>query len=251
MQILREIVLDTETTGLELKNGHRIIEIGCVELIDRKRTGRFFHKYVNPEREIDDGAFAVHGISRAFLANYPMFPQIAHELQDFLRGGMLVIHNASFDVKFLNHEFAALGIPLLQKDGVIDTLSMARKKFPGSPASLDALCRRFNISLQEREKHGALLDAELLASVYMMMNKAVQKRMVFGVRANQPLAEEQITDGYVSFAQSKHQDIEHKSKNNGEPKLPRHFELSPEEREQHEELINKIRNSIWQHITNE
>jgi len=164
---MREIVLDTETTGLDPASGHRIVEIGCVELFNHVATGRVFHRYINPERDMPDEAFAVHGLSEEFLSDQPLFAQIADELIDFLEDSRLVIHNAEFDMKFLNWELTLLQRPVLPKDRALDTVAMARKRFPGSPASLDALCKRFAIDNSARSKHGALLDAELLAEVYL------------------------------------------------------------------------------------
>lgn len=169
---MRQIVLDTETTGLEPKEGHRIIEVGCVELIDRKLTGRHFHYYINPERDIDAGAVAVHGLSREFLADKPCFRDIVDELWEYLKGAELVIHNAAFDMGFLNHELRLLkrGYPPLEEVcTVLDTLALAKKKHPGQRNNLDALCKRYGVNNQHRELHGALLDAEILAEVYLTM----------------------------------------------------------------------------------
>jgi DNA polymerase III subunit epsilon len=169
---MRQIVLDTETTGLEPEQGHRIIEIGAVELIDRKPTRRHFHRYVNPQREIDDGALAVHGITQAFLADKPAFSDIADEFLTFIAGAELIIHNAPFDVSFLDYEFARLSRPHRRIEeicSVVDTLALARHKHPGQKNSLDALCRRYGVDNSQRDLHGALLDAEILADVYLMM----------------------------------------------------------------------------------
>jgi DNA polymerase III subunit epsilon len=169
---LRQIVLDTETTGLEVQLGHRIIEIGAVEIVDRKLTGRHFHKYVNPNRDIDDGAFQVHGISRTFLADKPIFADVAAEFLDFIRDAELVIHNAPFDVAFLEAELALLGHEagsLRAMCRITDSLALARHKHPGQKNSLDALCRRYLVDNSARDLHGALLDAEILADVYLAM----------------------------------------------------------------------------------
>ena len=163
----REIVLDTETTGIDPADGHRIIEIGCIELFNHLPTGRTYHQYINPEREVDAGAIAVHGIKNEFLADKPVFAEIVGEFLDFIKDATLVIHNAEFDIKFLNSEIKPFGFPPLKLAEAVDTLLIARKKYPGSPANLDALCRRFNIDLSSRELHGALLDAQLLAEVYI------------------------------------------------------------------------------------
>lgn len=164
---MREIVLDTETTGLEPLEGHRIVEIGGVELFNHLPTGRTYHQYINPTRDMPDEAFAVHGISAEFLADKPVFARIGQEFLDFVGDAKLVIHNAAFDMKFLNAELGWAGLPLLSDHQAVDTLLIARKRFPGSPASLDALCRRFGIDNSAREKHGALLDSEILAEVYL------------------------------------------------------------------------------------
>ena len=169
---MRQVVLDTETTGLEVELGHRILEIGCVELIDRKLTRRHFHHYINPEREIDEGALAVHGITRQFLADKPVFSDVWSGLLEFVQGAELVIHNASFDVAFVNQEMklmsSKLGV-LTDYCSVIDSLDIARNKHPGQKNNLDALCKRYNIDNSQRDLHGALLDAEILADVYLLM----------------------------------------------------------------------------------
>ncbi len=168
---MRQIVLDTETTGLEVAKGHRIIEIGGVELSNRKFTGRQFHKFVNPDREIDDGAFEVHGITSQFLADKPRFAGIADELLDFIRGAELIIHNAPFDVSFLDYEFSQLNTRVKVRDlcTVTDSLALARHKHPGQKNNLDSLCRRYAVDISARTLHGALLDAEILADVYLLM----------------------------------------------------------------------------------
>ena len=169
---MRQIVLDTETTGLEISQGHRIIEIGCVELIDRRLTGNHYHVYINPEREIDQGAIEVHGITNEFLADKPVFAGIAREFLDYIKGAELIIHNAAFDVGFIDHEFSMLeNAPGATEDycQIIDTLILARKKHPGQRNSLDALCKRYGVDNSQRELHGALLDSEILADVYLLM----------------------------------------------------------------------------------
>jgi DNA polymerase-3 subunit epsilon len=163
----RAIVLDTETTGLDPRSGHRLIEVGCIELDDYIPTGKTFHKYVHPERDIDADAERVHGISLAMLADKPKFAEICDELLDFVSDAPLVAHNAPFDRGFINHELERAGREGLHESRWIDTLKLAQKRFPGMYNSLDALCKRFKISLAERDKHGALLDARLLASVYL------------------------------------------------------------------------------------
>ena len=169
---MRQVVLDTETTGLDPTQGHRVIEIGCVEIENRRLTGRHFHCYINPDREIDEGALAVHGISAEFLADKPRFAQISEDFLRFVSGAELVIHNAPFDVGFLNAELALLqtGSTMLEQHcSIVDTLVMARKKHPGQRNSLDALCKRYEVDNSQRELHGALLDAEILADVYLRM----------------------------------------------------------------------------------
>lgn len=163
----REIVLDTETTGLDPASGHRVIEIGCVELMGRIRSGKSFHCYLNPERDVPAEAYAVHGIASEFLRDKPLFAAVADDFLEFLQDSPLVIHNAAFDMKFVNYELQQCSRPLLPFERAIDTVQIARRLFPGAPASLDALCKRFNIDLSGRAKHGALLDAELLSDVYL------------------------------------------------------------------------------------
>ena len=169
---MRQIVLDTETTGLSINHGHRIIEVGCVELVNRRLTGREFHRFLNPDRDIDEGAEAVHGISRADLETAPRFPEVVDELLEFLKDAELVIHNASFDVGFIEHELKLMkhDTPkITQHATVLDTLSLARKMHPGQRNSLDALCKRYAVDASKRDVHGALIDAELLARVYLAM----------------------------------------------------------------------------------
>ncbi|HUZ75416.1 MAG TPA: DNA polymerase III subunit epsilon [Stellaceae bacterium] len=163
---MREIVLDTETTGLDPDEGHRIVEVACVELMNHLPTGRYFHRYVNPEREVAPEAVAIHGLSDAILAQHPPFAAMADEFLAFIADTPLVIHNAEFDLRFLNAELKRLARPAIAA-AVVDTLALAKRRFPGSPASLDALCRRFAIDLSARDKHAARLDCELLAAVYL------------------------------------------------------------------------------------
>ncbi len=168
---MRQIVLDTETTGLEPRAGHRIIEIGAVEIEKRRLTGRHYHQYINPEREIDEGAQEVHGISLESLQDKPLFADIAEEFVEFVRGAELVIHNAPFDVGFLDNELALLGHSVRINDicSVVDSLVLARQKHPGQKNNLDALCKRYDVDNSQRDLHGALLDAEILADVYLVM----------------------------------------------------------------------------------
>jgi len=180
MSELRQVMLDTETTGLEWRQGDRVIEIGCVELLNRKLTGQRFHRYLNPERAIAAGAQAVHGLSDEFLADKPKFAEIADELLEFIAGAELVIHNAPFDVGFLDNELALLGREPLKTacDTITDTLRMARDLRPGKKNSLDALCSEFGVDNSGRQLHGALLDAELLAEVFLAMTRGQESLMI-------------------------------------------------------------------------
>ncbi|MFS2027850.1 DNA polymerase III subunit epsilon [Massilia sp. GER05] len=170
---MRQIVLDTETTGLNPRTGDRIIEVGCVEIFNRKLTGNNFHRYINPERDSDEAALAVHGLTTEFLSDKPKFHEIAHELREFVQGAEIIIHNAPFDLAFLNHEFERMGLPPFVEhcSNVIDTLVHAKELHPGKRNSLDALCDRYGISNAHRKLHGALLDSELLADVYLAMTR--------------------------------------------------------------------------------
>lgn len=191
---MREIVLDTETTGFEPSEGHRIVEIGAVELFNHLPTGKTYHQYINPERMMPKEAFDVHGLGDDFLRDKPVFRAIGQAFLDFVGDAKLVIHNAAFDMKFLNAELKAAGFALLPTNQAIDTLMIARSKFPGSPASLDALCRRFGVDNSAREKHGALLDSEILAEVYLELVGGRQPDFVLaqgnrsGQQANSSLA---------------------------------------------------------------
>lgn len=224
---MREIVLDTETTGLDPASGHRIVEIGCVELINHIRTGNYFHTYLNPEREMPREAENVHGLSTAFLADKPLFRTVAQAFLEFVGEDPLVIHNAAFDMKFLNAELDALGLPLLPMDRALDTVLMARRMFPGQPASLDALCKRFAIDLSARTKHGALLDAELLADVYLELRGGRQSTL--GLLATR---EEGAAESVLSFT--------------GHTSIPeRHFPPSAEELAAHKVMLDKIKGALW------
>jgi DNA polymerase-3 subunit epsilon len=219
---MREICLDTETTGFDPATGHRVVEIGCVELYGRIRTGNTFHAYLNPERDVPEDAFRVHGISTEFLQDKPFFANIADRFLAFIGESPLVIHNAGFDMKFVNAELGQAGFDPLPMDRAIDTVIIARKKYPGAPASLDALCKRFNIDLSSRTKHGALLDAELLAEVYLELMGGRQESMKL-------LAEAQ------AFAAS----------NNAQILTPREHTPTPEEIAAHEAFLKKIKNPMW------
>jgi DNA polymerase-3 subunit epsilon len=187
---MRQIVLDTETTGLDVALGHKIIEIGCIELINRKPTGRTLHIYINPEREVEAGAIEVHGITNEFLADKPLFAAIAETFIEFVQGAELIIHNAPFDIGFLNHELASLeGDFRTMTDycQVLDSLAFARKKHPGQKNNLDALCKRYQVDNSQRELHGALKDAEILADVYLLMTGG-QSSLVLGYEATEQTA---------------------------------------------------------------
>ena len=204
---MREVVLDTETTGLDPLSGHRIVEIGCVELVNHVASGRTYHQYINPERDMPAEAFRVHGLSEEFLSGHPVFADVAEAFVDFVGTAPLVIHNASFDMGFINAELARLKRPSIPMAQAVDTVSMARKKFPGAGASLDALCKRFQIDNTHRDLHGALLDARLLAEVYLELIGGRQpdlelaaeiqaeavavEKVVRPPRAHAPLAEEE------------------------------------------------------------
>ncbi|HSF93047.1 MAG TPA: DNA polymerase III subunit epsilon [Paracoccaceae bacterium] len=178
---MREIVMDTETTGLDPFSGDRIVEIGGVELFNHMPTGRTYHQYINPQRDMPAGAFAVHGLSEEFLSDKPVFAKVAKAFLDFVGDAQLVIHNASFDMKFLNAEFSWMDLPKLPMTRAIDTLEIARRKFPGAQNSLDALCRRFGIDNSARTLHGALLDSEILAEVYLELIGGRQPDLVLSV----------------------------------------------------------------------
>ena len=180
--MLREIVLDTETTGIDHGKGDRVIEIGCVELINHVPTGKFFHAYINPEFPVSQGAFGVHGLSNEFLADKPVFAAVAETFADFIGDARLVIHNAAFDVGFLNAEYTRLGRQAIVLDACVDTLSLARRKHPGASNNLDALCSRYGIDNSRRTKHGALLDAEILAEVYIELIGGKQTGLDLTVR---------------------------------------------------------------------
>ena len=222
----REIVLDTETTGLDPFSGHRLVEIGCVELLGGIRTGKTFHTYLNPNRDVPDEAFRVHGLSTAFLKDKPIFSQKVDEFLEFIAGHPLVIHNAAFDMKFVNYELSQCGFPVIPMDRALDTLMLARKKFPGAQASLDALCKRFSIDLSGREKHGALLDAELLAEVYLELLGG--RQAVMGLDAAVVEVAEAIT-----LQQS------------GEKLDARIFPPSDDEQQAHDAMLAKLKDALW------
>ncbi len=226
---MREIVLDTETTGFNPKTGDRVIEIGCVELIDLLPTGKTYHTYVNPQRDVPPGASKVSGITTEFLYDKPLFMSVVDSFLDFIGDDKLVIHNAGFDMGFINSELERLCRDPLPMSRAIDTVQMARQKFPGSPASLDALCRRFGIDLSARIKHGALLDAELLASVYLELKGGRQVAFSFNGQNKQP----EIKNNAM---------LDPKQTSN-HPK--RTFPLSAADQQAHEEFIGTLKNPLW------
>jgi len=177
---MREIVFDTETTGLDPANGHRVIEIGCIEILNVIPTGQSFHVYIDPERDMPEEAFRVHGISAEFLKGKKVFAEIAADFLNFIGDGILVAHNAEFDMRFINAEFAMLGLPPIGPERVVDTLAIARRRHPGVSNSLDALCQRYGIDNSRRNKHGALLDAEILAEVYAELSGGRQANLLLG-----------------------------------------------------------------------
>ena len=236
-ETIREIVLDTETTGLSPEEGHRIIEIGALELINHMPTGKKLHLYINPERQIDEAAQAVHGLSAEFLSDKPVFTDIMDEFLAFIGQDKMVIHNASFDMGFINAELARAGKAKLPDDQAIDTLLMARRKFPGAQASLDALCRRFEIDNSHRDLHGALIDADLLAEVYIELIGGRQPDL--GLSA-QPASSDKTSPSQDEAAFEIRQ---------GPIREARHFEASPEELAQHDEFLKTISDPIWHRIT--
>ena len=221
---MREIVLDTETTGLDPLSGHRIIEIGAQELLNHVPTGNSYHCYIDPQRDVDLGAFEVHGLSREFLSDFPPFSGIVDSFLDFIGKDTLIIHNARFDMGFINMELHRLGRDDILLDGVVDTLKMARQRFPGAQASLDALCRRFEIDNSHRDLHGALVDADLLASVYLEL-----------IGGRQPGLE--LADKAGS--------IQAPAPRKTMRREQRKFTASPEERAAHDQLLDQMTDPIW------
>lgn len=224
---MREIVLDTETTGFKPEEGHRLVEIGCLELVNHVQTGNRFHVYINPERPVPPEAAAVHGLTDAFLADKPVFDTVAAEFVAFIGDSPLVIHNASFDMKFLRWELKLLGYPDL-KNEAIDTLMMARQKFPGSPATLDALCKRFGVDNSGRTFHGALLDAQLLAEVYLELLGGRQAGLSL---TDAPAARRTVAATGVKTTRPRRE--------------PRPHALTPEELDAHKAMVSQIKNALW------
>lgn len=228
---MRQIVLDTETTGFNPKTGDRIIEIGCVELIDLLPTKKTYHTYVNPQRDVPPGASKVSGITTEFLYDKPLFVNVVDAFLEFIGDSPLVIHNAGFDMGFINSELDRLCRPLLPMTRAIDTVQIARQKFPGSPASLDALCRRFGIDLSVRVKHGALLDAELLASVYLELMGGRQVAFAFQDEGSAGSGNKmtQSLDGYKNTA----------------VRPSRNFKVSDRDITAHHEFVTSLKDPLW------
>ncbi len=220
----REIILDTETTGLRPDEGHRVVEIGCIELVNYVPTGRVYHAYINPERPMPPEAFAVHGLSDDFLRDKPLFSTVAEEFLEFVADSPVIAHNARFDMGFVNAELTRIKRNALTPPRVIDTADMARRKFPGSPASLDALCKRFNIDNSSRTKHGALLDAELLAEVYIELIGGRQTSL--DIAAGGVVVVEETTVVVQSWPD-------------------RVFAASDEELAAHAEFLKKLKEPVW------
>ncbi len=228
---MREIILDTETTGIDPFSApkNRIVEIGCIELIDNEATDNIYQQYINPERDMPKEAFHVHGLSEEFLSEQPVFKDIADEFLDFIGDSKLIIHNAKFDMKFLNAELEWLSKPILPMSQSIDTLAMARVKFPGAKVSLDALCKRFNIDNSKRTKHGALLDCELLTEVYL--------ELIGGKQADFLNKNTSINDNAFK--------IKNLDQANKKIRQSRSYVLSLEEISLHKEFLEKIKNPLW------
>jgi len=224
---MRQVILDTETTGLDPMQGHRIVEIGCLEIVNFLPTGKVYQTYINPERDVPLEASRISGITTDFLKPYPFFHEIVDDFLSFIADSQLVIHNASFDMKFINHELTRVNKTTIPMTRTIDTLTMARKKYPGSPASLDALCRRYNIDLSGRTKHGALLDSELLAQVYLEL-----------------MGGRQISMGLETQA-TKAAEIKKAIVIDRPYREPRVFPISDEEKAAHSALIGTITNPVW------
>ncbi len=225
---MREIVLDTETTGMDPADGDKLVEIGCVELENHLPTGRTYHQYINPERDVPAEAVAVHGLTQERLKSEPTFGEVVGDFLDFLSDdSKLIIHNAEFDMKFINAEMAQFGFPSVDNRRVIDTLAMARKKFPGSPANLDALCRRFNIDNSNRTLHGALLDSELLAEVYMELLGGRQRGLEIDVKKVSSAVQSTNIKQERSFRE------------------PREYKLSDDEKQAHDAMLEGVKEPLW------
>ncbi len=224
---MREIILDTETTGYDPKQGHRIVEIGAVEMVNKRLTGKTLQLYLNPEMEMGAEVIAIHGITNEFLRDKPRFAEVVDQFVEFIGDGQLVIHNAMFDMKFINHELSILGFPVIPHTQATDTLEIARRKFPGSPASLDALCKRFNVDNSNRQFHGALLDSQLLAEVYFYL-VGDEQASLFGKPEAIIVEEINISERPIYAA--------------------RVFEIPAAELAAHQTFIGTIKGALWQQI---
>jgi len=219
---MREVIVDTETTGLNPSNGDRVVEIGCIELVNHISTGETYHQYINPERLMPEDAFKIHGLSNDFLSTFPTISEIIDEFLNFIGDSPLIIHNAEFDIKFLNAELELLKRPPLNNKAV-DTVKLARNKFPGASVSLDALCKRFNVDNSSRSLHGALLDADLLASVYL--------ELIGGKQPDFELSSKELIHKTLGEDQNK--------------RTPRTYRLTEKENKSHREFLKKLTNPIW------
>jgi len=225
---MREIILDLETTGLDPKKGHKIVEIGCIEIINKTKTDNIFHVYLDPERDMPDSAFYIHGISSKFLEGKPKFREVAKDFIAFIGDSKIVAHNASFDVGFLNHELGLLDYKGINENNVIDTLFLARRSFPGASVSLDSLCKRYGISLEDRKKkgHGALLDSELLYEVYIRLINGIQSEF-----------------GLSKITSNKNE--EHVMQNKAKSVIPARKFSYQQDTNEHKEFIKTIKNNAW------
>lgn len=228
---MREVALDTETTGLDPFSGHRLVEIACLEIINHVPTGNTFHTYLNPKRDMPEQAFAVHGLSADFLKDHPLFEEKADEFLEFIQDSKLIIHNAQFDLKFLNAELDWIKKPLIDHGRAIDTLKIAREKFPGAKNNLDALCRRFNIDNTDRTLHGALIDTQLLVEVYIELIGGKQREFSLG---EENISQKKSADLKVDIADTPTIQRPHRT-----------FPPSKDEIQAHEDLLNNIKEPLW------
>ena len=231
---MREIVFDTETTGLDPLSGHRVVEIGAVEVVHYIPTGRHFHAYLNPERDVPSAASTVHGLTDDFLSDKPLFSEVVGDFLEFIGDSPLVAHNASFDMKFINAEFRRVGMPAIADTRVIDTLVLARKMFPGAPASLDALCRKFEVDTSAREFHGALLDARLLAAVYLELRGGRQPELKDKDGMDNAEVNDPNTSGTKKILLKRNTDFP-----------VRHYAAKPEEIAAHTAMVQKLKGALW------
>jgi DNA polymerase III subunit epsilon len=224
---MREIVFDTETTGLSFSGGDRLVEIGCVELVNRVATGRHFHAYINPQRPMPVEAFRVHGLSEVFLSDKPLFHDVVEDMLEFIGDSPMVAHNANFDFGFVNGELGRCGRPIISLDRMVDTLTLARTRHPGAKHTLDALCSRYGIDLSQRSLHGALLDAQLLAQVYVELTGG--RQITMGLAVDMPVMRETASEAPSRI----------------HVRPARHFAPSPEELERHAAFLNKLEEPLW------